>query len=103
MENQCEWLLEARSILEDGPHPKEVEVLLEELQQILEEHDHELALYEAGLTDELADTDGMDRKSIEIDIERIEETITFVKVVAGRVKEASLKIEKTYSVCMTFV
>jgi len=92
VDEMCDQLIEARKIIEEIPRSPELFPLFESIKEMIEEYGHEIALYEVGGEYEPND----------LKIEEVEDVISSVTLLAGRVKEVSLKVEKTYSVRMTF-
>jgi len=96
-----EGFIEARSIVEAVSPSPEIKPLLASINEILDDHEYAIAQYESGDGD-LYYHGGLCAKDLQEEVEAIKDMITSTNLLAGRVKEVSLKLEKTYSVRMTF-
>jgi len=97
----CDQLIEARRIVEDTLD-SEVMPLVKLLKETLDDHEYKLDEYESDDPGDLYYHGGLCKKDLNTEIDAINDLADSVKVIAGRVQESSLKLEKTYSVRIRF-
>lgn len=97
VDQMCDRFVEAEHILADRSPCPAINSLVDQLQAILDEYEYAIAAYKAG------DPNGeLSQTEVGMDIEHVYEVTTSVKILAGRIEEYSSKVQKTYSVRMTF-
>jgi|GEM_PF-3610990 hypothetical protein len=103
IDEMYESLIDARNILEECPPCPEMDALIQSLRSLLDDHEGNLADYEAGHTEDLYCHGGLNKEALEVEVELKRDIANLAKLLAGRVQEVVFLVEKTYSVRMTFV
>ena len=96
-----EKFIDSREIIEGLSPSPEIKPLFDLVKDALDDNEYAIAQYESGDGD-LYYHGGLSPEDLQTEIEAIESMIDSTNILAGRIKEISLKLEKTYSVRMTF-